>query len=315
MSLRTSLLFLLAISSGLLAAAGVTQMRSSQLTQELSTVLMVKKPILRGAKLEPESLIARKLPVEYMSSGMAASLDEVVGCVAMVNMVEGEFVMKSKVTSKQANSGIASLVPLGMRAKSITAVTPADRISGLLKQGDRVDVLLTRSTTSPTRRLVGMAETLLQNIEVLAIDNAIEAQPNKGAPQSNTRNDNKPSSITLLVTPDQASLLSLAQKEGTLSFSLRNPEDQSQVNAQENPARFLDSESNRTETASDREAVESSSSSSETIQESEESLTSSEFQLLHSDQDETEPQAMRIGAIRTIRGSRVGVVPIRSVKK
>ncbi len=41
MTLRTSLFFLLAISSGLLAAAGVTQMRSNSLASEVAKVLVV----------------------------------------------------------------------------------------------------------------------------------------------------------------------------------------------------------------------------------------------------------------------------------
>ena len=49
--------------------------------------------------------------------------------------------------------------------------------------------------------------------------------------------------------------------------------------------------------------------------EEERSLTMSELQSLISDGDGTERSALRLGAIRTIRGSRMGVVPIRTRSK
>ena len=57
------------------------------------------------------------------------------------------------------------------------------------------------------------------------------------------------------------------------------------------------------------------SEASESETRSEESLTISDLQSLISDGDGAERSVPRFGAIRTIRGSRTGVVPIRTKSK
>lgn len=326
MTPRTSLFFLLAVSSGLLAAAGVTQMRSNSLARDVAKVLVVKKSISRGVRVELEHLESRDIPRDFIHAGMASSVDQVVGRVAIAAMVQGEFVMNSKLTNSRASGGIASLIPAGMRAKSISAVSPADRVSGLLDVGDRVDVLLTRSMPGGARGMVGVAETLLQNIEVLAIDRILESKSSKSTVSPPSRNEPKSSSITLLVTPEQASLLSLAQREGVLSFSLRNPEDEMVIEGSDSTHRLerlvferggefalgFDSEVDSTV---DLEVDSGLSEASESESRSDESLTISDLQALISDGDGTGRSVPGFGAIRTIRGSRTGVVPIRTNSK
>jgi pilus assembly protein CpaB len=288
--------------------------------------LVVKKSISRGVRIELEHLESRDIPKEFVHVGMANSVDQVVGRVAIAAMVQGEFVMDSKLTSSRASGGIASLIPAGMRAKSISAVSPADRVSGLLDVGDHVDVLLTRSMPGGARGMVGVAETLLQNIEVLAIDRVLESKNSKSTVSPPSRSEPKSSSITLLVSPEQASLLSLAQREGVLSFSLRNPEDAMVVEGNDSTNRLqqlvfergeefglgLDSEADsELDLKGDSGLSEVSGSDSEP----EESLTISDLQELVSAGDGTGRSVPGFGAIRTIRGSRTGVVPIRTKSK
>jgi pilus assembly protein CpaB len=316
MTPRTLLFFLLAISSGLLAAAGVTQMRSYAIASQIAKVVVVKKPISRGVKIGLEHLEIKDMPSEFLSAGMASSLEQVVGRVAIAAMVQGEFIMSSKVTSSRASAGIASLVPAGMRAKSISASNPADRVSGLLDVGDHVDILLTRSSPRETRGAIGLAETLLQNIEVLAIDRMLESKDSRATVPASTRGEPKSSSITLLVTPEQASLLSSAQREGLLSFSIRNPEDGIVVEESESTNRFERLAYVRKEEVGSDSNLEFDSEfpedGSEVEPESEQSLTISDLQGLISAADPASRTALGFSAIRTIRGSRVGVVPIRT---
>ena len=65
----------------------------------------------------------------------------------------------------------------------------------------------------------GSTTTLMQNIEILAVDQNLDMQdPNK-------KNPTQLQSVTLLVVPNQANKLSLAQQKGTLHLSLRNEGD------------------------------------------------------------------------------------------
>jgi hypothetical protein len=126
----------------------------------------------------------------------------------------------------------------------------------------------------------------------------------------------------LLVTPEQASLLSLAQREGVLSFSLRNPEDEMVIEGDDSTNRLQQMVFDRGEEFAlgvdpevDARVDSGPSEASESESKSEESLTISDLQALISDGDGTGRSVPRFGAIRTIRGSRTGVVPIRTKSK
>jgi pilus assembly protein CpaB len=101
-----------------------------------------------------------------------------------------------------------------MRAVTIHA-DPASSFGGLLRPGDRVDVLLTveradqRTTSS-----------ILQNVLVLATGR------DTGGPRTGEEGAApRVSQITLAVNPDQSQVLALAESQGTLTLALRNPED------------------------------------------------------------------------------------------
>jgi hypothetical protein len=82
-----------------------------------------------------------------------------------------------------------------------------------------VDVLLTMTDVGQDPSGGGTTITLLQNVEILAVDSRVEA------PAENKVDANQLRSVTLLVTPDQAVNLNLGQDKGTLHLSLRHPND------------------------------------------------------------------------------------------
>ena len=67
----------------------------------------------------------------------------------------------------------------------------------------------------------GTTSTLLQNVEVLAADQRLDQTDEKAKGSRGLR------SVTLLVTPDMAAKLTLAQSIGELHLTLRNDADQS----------------------------------------------------------------------------------------
>jgi Flp pilus assembly protein CpaB len=204
----------------------------------------------------------------------------------------------------------------------------------LLNVGDHVDVLLTHVARNGNSNETSVTETLVQNVEVLAIDRTVEstaAQPKAG---SADKGDSKPSSVTLLVTPREASILSLGQKEGTLSLSLRSPEDQTIVLDTD----LLDSELHEEATTPNSTATASLASSGQVISESQsesesgaidDSNPSNESEFSNMDDPRTLQEvawlldslpnnnraSTKYSAIRTIRGSSVGVVPIQVKSK
>jgi pilus assembly protein CpaB len=106
-----------------------------------------------------------------------------------------------------------ALIPQGMRAFTIRVPNPnvATGVAGSLLPGNKVDVLLTASG-GDLNDVIGTT-TLLQNVEILAVDQKIEA------PAENKVDLKEMLSVTLLVTPQQAKQLNLAQNKGLLHLA------------------------------------------------------------------------------------------------
>jgi Flp pilus assembly protein CpaB len=110
-------------------------------------------------------------------------------------------------------------VPAGMRVIRVPiGLVAGVRVAPILPR-DRVDVLFTAADRDPDAPIGGgSTTTLLQNVEVLALD--------PGAPEVGGRmaEAHVPRSATLLVTPDQANKIDLARRKGTLLLVPRGPE-------------------------------------------------------------------------------------------
>ncbi len=93
-------------------------------------------------------------------------------------------------------------------------------ISGFIKPGDRVDVLVTlNDPTSQTQKEV--TKIVLQDIPVLATGTEL---------QQNAKGETYPVDVyTLEVTPEEGEKLGLAASEGKLQFALRNAMDTEKV--------------------------------------------------------------------------------------
>ncbi len=125
----------------------------------------------------------------------------------------------AKLTKGAIGSNLSSLIPPGMRAFAIRTPHIAAGVGGFIQPDDRVDVLLT--TTSRDEATGGsVTTTLLQNIQILAVDQEMDANPDG---DKDVRLTVK--SVTLLVAPDQAAKLALATDKGLLNLSLRNHGD------------------------------------------------------------------------------------------
>ncbi len=99
---------------------------------------------------------------------------------------------------------------------------PVDKVAsfgGLLKPKDHVDILGTFQKPGE-----GDVETvtLLQNVAVLAVGGRLGSgrEVSKG-----NRREARVSTVTALVTPEEAELLVFAQDRGSLSLTMRNEED------------------------------------------------------------------------------------------
>jgi pilus assembly protein CpaB len=110
---------------------------------------------------------------------------------------------------------MAATIPPGMRACAVR-VNEVVGVAGFVVPGMRVDVIIS-GDPGRTGAQGPMVKTILQNIQVLSAGTNIQ-KDNEGKPV-------QVPVVNLLVTPDQAELLSLASNETKIQLVLRNPLD------------------------------------------------------------------------------------------
>jgi pilus assembly protein CpaB len=129
----------------------------------------------------------------------------------------GEPILEARLAARGAGAGLAATIPMGKRAVALR-VNEVVGLAGFVSPGMRVDVLIAGNVPGSTSPMSGtLSRTVLQNIEVLSAGQNIEKNVN-GKPET-------AEVVNLLVTPEQAETLSLAESEAKVQLVLRNPLD------------------------------------------------------------------------------------------
>jgi pilus assembly protein CpaB len=162
-------------------------------------------------------------PTDVYPAGGFGDIDEVVDRAVMQSILVNEPVTAGRVTEKGAGYGLAPLIPEGQRAMAV-AVNQVSGVSGFILPGSNVDILLTGTPDNSADR---MTTTVLENVTVLSTGH--RQQPN-----ANGQPENVPV-VNVLVTPEQAEMLTLATDAGKIQMVLRNPVDEKET-SKERPA-------------------------------------------------------------------------------
>ena len=209
---------LLGVAAAIVGYFGLTSLATQATARSdanYRNVVVTASDLTYGVKLDRAMLRMARYPKDAVPEGAYANLDSVVGQTTKVFMGAREPVTAVKMSSR--GGGLSMLVRPSMRAASLE-VNQVSGVSGFVLPGDRVDVLVTVDGRNQNEDAV--TRTVLQNVEVLAAGQKTEQQ------------DNKPitvQAVTILVAPDGAETLALAEHEGKIHLVLRNPEDQTEV--------------------------------------------------------------------------------------
>ncbi|PJG45850.1 Flp pilus assembly protein CpaB [Sphingobium sp. LB126] len=160
----------------------------------------------------------------------AATSAEVVGKVATRDIPMRALIPRDAVGME---SKLAIRVPMGMRAVSIDT-TAEIAVAGLVRPGDRVDVQVVYPGADAISGARGTgrsrAQALLQIVQVLAVGEIVVGTQQPSGVEGALSSPPPPArTVTLALTPEQVSTLSLAKSTGALTLSLRNPADSAQV--------------------------------------------------------------------------------------
>ncbi|MGZ3384941.1 MAG: Flp pilus assembly protein CpaB [Isosphaeraceae bacterium] len=240
MSVRSLLLVALALILGGSAAVMVNSFMRSHDPKSAVVPVVVSVPVVvavvdlpRGASITPEEVKIKEFPRDLVPAGALSKLEDAVNRGIFVPLTKDEPVLESKLAPKGAGRGLSALIPSGMRAYSVKVPDVAQGVAGFILPGNRVDVLLSLGEVSGTKETGGgSTTTLLQNVEILAVDQKMDA------PSENKVDTKDLRSVTLLVTPQQANRLDLGQNKGMLHLALRNRQDNEA--AQTKPATLID---------------------------------------------------------------------------
>jgi pilus assembly protein CpaB len=148
--------------------------------------------------------------------GAVSKTQDIVGRGVTAPIFAKEPVIESRLAPKGAGGGLAAMIPPGMRAVPVR-VNEVVGVAGFVVPGMRIDVLISGSRPNGDQNLGTITRTLLQNLEVLSAGTDFKKDPEGKPVQVQV--------VNLLVTPEQAELLSLASSQTQIQLVLRNPLD------------------------------------------------------------------------------------------
>jgi pilus assembly protein CpaB len=217
---------LFAILTGAAVFVFARNLSTAPEVKTLSAVVAAKRIPARSL-ISADMVEVRQLPAQAVHPFALTDVQLAIGKIANADIEAGEQVLMPKIDERNIDkAGLAFNIPEGMRAISI-AVNDAAGVSGYIKPGDRVDIVISLmvkveegaavSKEPRTFLAIQNAEVLLTGTQTLNSDAAAPAHAYEH--------------ITIAVTPDDALTLYLAQVSGQITVLLRSPFDTTVVDA------------------------------------------------------------------------------------
>lgn len=198
-------------------------------------VMVTTHGIPAGFLMRPGDVTWSKMPATAANQAdiVKGSSDQsaYIGAVTRQPFAAGEAVrLSAMIRPGDSDFLIAALRP-GFRAISIAVDAPQSG-AGLVLPGDHVDVILTQilNTAGADTGHKGVAETILHDLRVIAVDQTLTAPAKQPAGSTAPVTEARiPKTITLEVTERQAEKLLLAEQLGKIQLSLVGLVDQQAI--------------------------------------------------------------------------------------
>lgn len=182
--------------------------------QDTKDIVLAARPLGVGATVTAADIHMGKVVTGAFPKGAYSRAEEVLDRSVISNILIDEPVLDGRLAARGSGVGLAPIIPVGMRAVSVR-VNDVAGVAGFVLPGMRVDALITGRPPSGSQT---QTTTFLQNLLVLSAGTNMQADSKGGAIQA--------PNVTLLATPEQSELLTLANSEGRIQLVLRNGSDQ-----------------------------------------------------------------------------------------
>lgn len=211
-----TVLGLICIVLSLIICFGLTPMFNRAVTAQVEIVRVVRN-IRPGEMITADMVTTVKVGGHNLPSDVLRQTENAVGRYSLYGLRAGDYILSGKLSDAPI-AQFAYLHDLDgtQEAISITIKSFAAGLSGKLEAGDIISVIATdfgdfRATVAPPE---------LRYVQVLAVT---DSKGNDAEPNTHSRNDEDrelPSTVTLLVYPEQAIILAELEARGRIHFTL-----------------------------------------------------------------------------------------------
>lgn len=185
---------------------------------DLVTVAQARVDLSKDSVITQEMIEMTELPGNYIHPDAVQKSEDIVGKIALSDISSGEIILKQKVLEPGAKADrLAYQIPNSKRAVTI-GVDSIGGVAGFVQEGDHIDIYATLDVpaTGGTGDEEAYTVLALQDIMVLAVGMGSSSEKSKeGAAKT----------ITVAVSPQEASPLILASERGVIRLALRSPVD------------------------------------------------------------------------------------------
>src|SRR5215470_8655888 len=189
---------------------------SSKNSVETQPLVVASVPLPLGTRLDSTNVKIIQWPTNQPMVGMFPRAEDCLNRAVITPVAENEPILEAKLAPKESGAGLSATIPEGMRAISV-AVNEVIGVAGFVIPGTMVDVLVTGRALGGAAASGDITRTILENVRVLAAGQKVQ-QDRDGKPQT-------VAVITLLVSPDDATKLTMAATDGKIQLALRNTVD------------------------------------------------------------------------------------------
>ena len=202
----------------LLICFGVTPLFNQSVSQKTEIVRVVKE-IKAGEEITKEMVQTVEVGGFGLPENVLRQSETVVGKYATADLSVGDYILNTKLSDTPAaeNTYLYNLDGT-KQAMSVTIKSFANGLSGKLESGDIVSVI------APDYKKQGstVIPAELKYVEVIAVTAGSGYDANTGAQTETETEDEKelPSTVTLLVSPEQSKALAELESDGKLHLSL-----------------------------------------------------------------------------------------------
>ena len=199
----------------LLICFAVTPLFNQGISQK-AEIVRVTKPIKIGEAITKDMVQTIEVGGYNLPEDVVRHTDTVIGKFASADLVPGDYIIGSKIADAPAAENAYLYHLTGEKqAISVSVKTFATGLSGKLISGDIVSII----APDYKKQGVTVIPPELQYVEVIAVTTGSGYDANT-VEQKDAEEKELPSTVTLLVTPEQSKILAMLEADGALHVSL-----------------------------------------------------------------------------------------------